>query len=156
MNDSGSPKSDALEAGDRYRRLRRGLSGGNDRKRRRFQFSLRTLLLFVLVWSVGFSWLGTRLHRAEKNREAEAEIQRVAFEIGNLGAAVRVEQESRSWLENLLDDPGVKCIAVVDFNSPYDFGGTIDPQSLPRRQITDTDLGQMVHASLKRLTGLQP
>ena len=61
----------------------------------------------MLASSVGFSWLGTRVHRAKENRAAAAEIQRLGIEIGNLGVAVRIEQEPRSRLMNLLDDPGV-------------------------------------------------
>ena len=35
-----------------------------ERKRRRFQFSLRTLLLLVLLVAIGFSWIGTKIQRA--------------------------------------------------------------------------------------------
>ena len=40
------------------------------RKRRRFQFSLRTLLVFVLLVRIGLSWLAVRMDRAEKQRQA--------------------------------------------------------------------------------------
>ncbi len=39
------------------------------RKRRRFQYSVRTLLVVLLLASIGLSWLGVRLRRAERQRE---------------------------------------------------------------------------------------
>ena len=54
------------------------------RKRRWYQFSLRTLLLFVLVAGMGFGWLGTKLQRARKNRKAAVEVFRLKAEIETL------------------------------------------------------------------------
>jgi len=38
------------------------------RKRRWFQFSLRSVLIFVLLVSIGLSWLGVKLERARRQR----------------------------------------------------------------------------------------
>jgi len=40
------------------------------RIRRFLQFSLRSLLVFVLLVSIGLSWLGVKLERARRQREA--------------------------------------------------------------------------------------
>ena len=43
--------------------------------RRRFQYSLRTLLLFVLLANVGMAWFGARWRAAGQQREAVAAIR---------------------------------------------------------------------------------
>jgi len=43
-------------------------------KRRWYQFSLRTLLVFVLVLSVPLAWLAMKMQKARKEREAEKAI----------------------------------------------------------------------------------
>jgi len=45
------------------------------RPRRFLQFSLRSLLVFVLLVSIGMSWLGVRLERARRQREAVEAIR---------------------------------------------------------------------------------
>jgi hypothetical protein len=40
------------------------------RTRRFLQFSLRTLLIFVLLVSIGMSWFAVKLERARRQREA--------------------------------------------------------------------------------------
>ena len=44
------------------------------RKPRWFQFSLRALLLFVLLVSIGMSWLAVKLQRARQQRETVEEV----------------------------------------------------------------------------------
>ena len=58
-------------------------------KRRRFRFSLRTLLLLVTVASLGFGWLGYKLRQAERQRaavellrELDAEVERMRAFLG--------------------------------------------------------------------------
>ena len=46
------------------------LNWAETRKRRWYQFSLRTLLLAVLVVSLAMSWVAVRMERARKRREA--------------------------------------------------------------------------------------
>jgi hypothetical protein len=45
------------------------------RTRRFLQFSLRTLLVFVLLVSVGMSWLGVKMEKARKQKEAVEAIR---------------------------------------------------------------------------------
>jgi internalin A len=102
-------------------------------ERRPFQFSLRSLLLFVAVAGVFFGWLGTGLQRARKNRQAEAELHRVEAEIRSHGGSIVYENaEGPNWLEKLLGDPGV-----------------LDVQTVAIHQATDADLKH-----LKDLAGM--
>jgi hypothetical protein len=47
-------------------------------KRRWYQFSLRALLVFVLLASVGMSWLAVKLERARRQKEAVEAIEKAA------------------------------------------------------------------------------
>jgi hypothetical protein len=62
------------------------------RKRRWFQFSLRALLVFVLLVSIGMSWLAVRIERKRSQWLAVAAIQK-------LGGGVLCDR----WLD---DEPG--------------------------------------------------
>ena len=63
-------------------RLKDGIRGMTttprpERRPRRFlQFSLRSLLVFVLLVSIGMSWLGVKMERARRQREAVEAIEK--------------------------------------------------------------------------------
>jgi hypothetical protein len=40
------------------------------RKRRRFQFSLRTVIIFTATIAIGCAWLGKKIERKQREREA--------------------------------------------------------------------------------------
>ena len=46
-------------------------------RRRWFQYSLRTLLLLMLLVSIGMSWVAVRMQRARRQREAVKGIERL-------------------------------------------------------------------------------
>ena len=54
---------------------RRKPTVAENQTRRWFQFSLRTLLVFVLLASIGMSWLGGKMERARRQKEAVEAIQ---------------------------------------------------------------------------------
>jgi hypothetical protein len=47
------------------------------RKRRSYQFSLRALLAFVLLVSIGMSWLAARMEKSRRQREAVKAIEKM-------------------------------------------------------------------------------
>ncbi len=51
-------------------------------KLRWYQFSLRTLLLFVLIAGMGFGLLGQRIQRIRSEIRATAELEKLGAEIG--------------------------------------------------------------------------
>ncbi len=83
-------------------------------KRRRFQFSLRTLLLAVLLLSLPLSWLATRMERARRQKEAVKAIQELGGSVIYNGnrlpggifphGAPRVQTPWPSWLERVLGE----------------------------------------------------
>ena len=51
-------------------------------KRRRFQYSLRTLLLFMLLVSIGLSWFTVKMQQASRQREAVEAIRELSGWVG--------------------------------------------------------------------------
>jgi len=77
-----------------------------------YQFSLRTLLIAVLVLGVFLGWLGSGLQRARKNRQAEAQIRSVTAS-RDLGVSYSRAKGEPNWLQKLLGDPGAIRIQKV-------------------------------------------
>ena len=126
------------------------------RRRRRFQYSLRTLLLLVLLVSVGFSCLAVKFGRVRKRRELVAALElrgvtiRYAYEVDRSSHPPGPE-----WLRAILGD---------------DFFAEVDAVYADHIGLTDEDLaevseltglsalsvsgGQITDAGLKHLKGL--
>jgi Leucine-rich repeat (LRR) protein len=94
-------------------------------KRRWWRFSLRTLLIFVTLFCVSVGWFLLRLHRAERQRIAVANLKEAHFGVhydwelnydvtGNQAPELAGPGWLRNWLGNdFFDD-------VVDVSSPLD------------------------------------
>lgn len=113
-------------------------------RRRRFRFSVRTLLLLMTLVSIPFCWLGYKVRQAQQQRETVEKI-------GKLGGVVVYDYEPSlsygfqhpvnppgpQWLRSLF---GVDFLADVDrvwlpFNYPVN--GIVHLRSLPSlRQLT--------------------
>ena len=119
-------------------------------KLRWYQFSLRTLLVFVLVAGVGFGWIGARLQRARNNRQARAMIRSLGGEPAS--PVCPCPSKSPSWLNGVLRDPGaVRC---VDGHSKFGDAGLEYVKELPNLQLLDINGGRVTDAGLKHLEGL--
>ena len=78
-------------------------------KHRWYQFSLRTLLIVMLLLCFGFAWIGSRMSRARENQERVAKVEEAFAAIRKTDWAwvgAREERRSQTWLEELFDDPG--------------------------------------------------
>ncbi len=65
-----------------------GDSPAEDVQRFRMQFSLKTLLLLMLVASAGFSWLGIRMRRAAAERAVVAKLDHLGPKVTEIGGRV--------------------------------------------------------------------
>jgi len=129
-------------------------------ERHPFRFSLRTLLILVLVLGVFFGWLGTRLKRARENRLAEAKIRSVNAS-GGLAVFYSHAKGSPNWLERMLGDPGVISVQKVTTRRHTENGlkhlrdlhGMLHHWELDLSR-PDGSLGAVTDAELKHLKGL--
>lgn len=96
-------------------------------KRRWFQIGVRTLLIAAFVSTMVFgSWLFVMRKRAQANRERVFAVEQTVAAIEALSDDVKgnlVERRSRTWLEELFNDPGgaddpVDVLRIEKFVSP--------------------------------------
>ena len=130
------------------------------RTRRFLQFSLRALLVFVLLVSVGMSWFAVKLERARRQKEAVEAIEKAGGEVGYDYDLARFENPSA---EPFVPE-WVRAICVDDFF--YDvvwvhvyfecFG---DDEAIYLKGLTDVTRLEVIDteitdAGLKHLEGL--
>jgi hypothetical protein len=76
-------------------------------KRRWFQFSLRTLLIFVLLVSIGMSWLGVKMELARRQREAVEAIEKAG------GRVTYDSQVDAPFFDPLAEPPAPKWVRPI-------------------------------------------
>ena len=133
------------------------LTGMTDRKpkRRWFQYSLRTLLVFVTLSAIPCSWLSVKMRQAERQRQAATAIEK-------LGGTVTwndVASKRPAWLRSLLGSDFFDSVEIVVLNNAQvtDAGlehlrglSQLQELFLANTKVTDTGL-----ENLKGLSHLQ-
>src|ERR1700674_3567123 len=101
-------------------------------RRRWFQFSLRTLMLLMVVISVGLGFMGRKLQRVREQRQTVAAIQKLGgvvaytYPASLFGGGSSDAPPGPAWLTKMLGD---------------DFWGIVDDISIPNDGgLTDDDL----------------
>jgi Leucine-rich repeat (LRR) protein len=138
------------------------------RKRRRFQFSLRTLMIFTMICAVAAGWLGKWIEQKRIEQEAVDAIRKqggvVLYDYAIRDAHEhngRWELWGPAWLRNFLGEGFFSEVERVHFRSPQSNVHDADLANLKRlaqlkcltlcaTKVTDAGL-----ASLKGLTQLQ-
>ena len=109
-------------------------------KLRWFQFSLRSLLIFVTLCAIPCSWLAVKLQQAKRQREAVAEIVKANGAVyydwecdkdGHRSIAFPW-RPTPTWWQNLLGDDLFQSVTRVN---------------LPSGQVTDADLEHLKYLS---------
>ena len=145
------------------------MNDSNPPKRRWYQFSLRTLVVLLLVGCV-VCWIGARIHQARRNRErgvpvVKQTLEKAVAEIEELGGLVIYKNEQQrpaTWLEDLFDDPGgpddpveVLNVAEVDLgDTKITDAGLEHLRELPQLQSLNLSDTKITDAGLKHLQGL--
>jgi len=138
-------------------------------KRRWLQFSLRTLLLVVLVASLGLSWLAVSMQRAKRQADALAAVRQTGAAIWfahelkpSGGIAPGAEPPGPRWLRRLLGDDLFIRVHSIDFKDVSVDDAGLEPLgrifSLERLFLRDahvTDAGLVHLAPLTGLKGLE-
>jgi hypothetical protein len=106
-------------------------------KRRWFQFSLRSLLIFTLLCAVGSAWVAQRMERKRQEREAVDAIRGIGgtVEYDYTGA----EPPGPAWLRRLLGDNFFSEVIGVQLPGDYSLRLGFDGFG-PSHGATDADL----------------
>ena len=137
------------------------------RNRRRFQFSLRTLLIFTAIVAIPCAWLGRKVEQKRKEREAVAAITKLGgfvrydFEFDKSGRALpNAEPPGANWLRNLLGEnffteiQGVVLGKRANIPTPGDAGlvSLSEFSHIQMLMLTDADVTDI---GLENLQGLR-
>jgi Leucine-rich repeat (LRR) protein len=125
-------------------------------KNRRFQFRLRTLLVFTAICAIPCAWLGSKIERKRKEREAVAAIRA-------LGGVVVYDDDSSgdpepcapSWFHFFLGDNFFNEVVVVDFRAASDGDEDLcNLRGLTRLKVLDLTEKTVSSSAIVSLNGL--
>ena len=111
--------------------------------RRRFQYSLRTLLLIVTLFALPCGWLGVKMQQARRQRQAAAAIEMSG------GVVYWTEPSGPIWLRTLLGDDCFKQVRSVSTSTELE-----NLKSLPQLQWLYLSGSNVTDAGLENLKGL--
>lgn len=93
-------------------------------KRRWLQFSLRTLLLFMLLASIGLSWVAVKMEQARKEREAVEAIRKTGGSVGydyefspSGNRVVNGKPRTPAWLRRVLGEDFFDSVVAATVNN---------------------------------------
>ena len=96
-------------------------------RRRKFQYSLRSLCLVMLLACIGMSWLGDKIQKARRQREIVEEIQKVGggayYDYQADWVRTGAQPLSPRWLRHLLGDDFFWNVDYVNFDDTQVTGG---------------------------------
>jgi len=136
--------------------------------RRWYQFSMRTLLVVMLVFCVTVGWVGSRIYHAQRNSErvdaavwaSELANEKAVAQINMIGGSVDYffkDGNTQSWLQKGFDDPGddVSICQHVRFGG----GSTSDADLAVLKRLSDVQSIEVsdtniTDAGLEHLKGL--
>jgi hypothetical protein len=130
------------------------------RKLRWFQYSLRSLLLVMLLASIGMSWVAVRMQRARRQKDAVEEIT-------NLGGEVMYDYEVQAnrrfplaqppgpaWLRSLLGEDFFATVVHAYPTASVTDANLEHLKTLTQLRLLVIEGGQITDAGLEHLKGL--
>ena len=124
-------------------------------RRRWLQFSLRTLLVLVLVIGCGFGWLGMKLRKAREQREAVKAIEKLGGWVSYEDASSSKIRTAVVWVGKLLGEDLSGDVRYVDLSeTQVTDAGLKHLRGLTQLQVLTLDSTQVTDAGLEHLRGL--
>ncbi len=120
------------------------------RKRRRwYQYRLRTLLVAMVLVSIPCSWLAVKLNHARRQREV---VEAIIKSGGSVGDARPVP--GLGWLQGLLSDDSLQSFASVEINGEITDATFEHLRALTSMRVLRLDHSNVTDAGLEQLSGL--
>ena len=137
-----------------------GDSPAEDVQRFRMQFSLKTLLLLMLVASAGFSWLGIRMRRAAAERAVVATLGHLGPEVNEIGGHIWGLDFSTCQRKPTDDDLALVCeltrLECLDLSgAPITDDGLGHLRTLTRLEVLSLSQTPITDAGLEHLKTLE-
>jgi hypothetical protein len=132
-------------------------------KRRWYQFSLRTLFLFVLICAFGCAWLANKMKQKHIEREATDAIVKYGgeafydYQFNKDDQFIRQEKPAGpAWLRTLIVDNFVCEVTAVQFAAGREIeaAGLAQLNRLPQLSKLDLSYTRIDDSDLGRLKGL--
>lgn len=125
-------------------------------RRRWFRFSLRTLLVVVLLLSVPMGWFAVKLRQAEKQRKAVEAICQVGGEVIYDYQLPGRELPIPAWLRDLIGEDFFSDVAVVNLSTEVVGDKMIDDhlKTLPSLEGVGLFSTRVTDAGIAHLKGL--
>ncbi len=125
-----------------------------------FQYSLRSLLVLMVLVSIGMSWFAVKMQRARKQKEAVEAIKKLGgeiqydYEVRQAGNPLPRVPPGPAWLRNLLGDDFFASAVGVFFPPSVTDAGLEHLKGLRQLQRLGLSGTQVSDAGLERLKGL--
>jgi hypothetical protein len=123
-------------------------------RRRRFRFSLRTLLMVVVLLSVPMGWFALKMRQAERQRQAVEAIQKaggyVAYDYEFYGSG----PPGPAWLRRLLCEDFFANVVLVHFSMRFGDGYMVHLKGLTGLEWLELTGTQVTDGGLEHLRGL--
>jgi hypothetical protein len=118
-------------------------------KLRWFQYSLRTLLVFVTLCAIPCSWLAVKMQQVRRQREAVAAIEKLSGYVG------WSEPSGPAWLQSPLGDDFFRSVVrVVLAGTPVTDADLEYLKGMNQLQMLDISYNQVTDAGVEHLEGL--
>jgi hypothetical protein len=139
------------------------MTNPNSANRRRFRYSLRTLLALIVLVSVGLGWLALKMRKAERQRKAVEAIREAGGEVEydyqrTEGGCLSVELElpAPAWLMDLVGDDSFTDVLGVGFFVPERFDEVVleDVKGLTKLEVLNLSDIQVTDDGLGNIEGL--
>jgi hypothetical protein len=129
------------------------------RKRRWFQFSLRSLFVFTLICAIPCTWLGRKIERKHTEREAVEAIVKLGGDVQYVSEQSGAKPAAPSWLRDLLGENFFDDVELVDLSfmqvKDDGFEKLKALTELKRLLLTATGANDAALQNLRALTRLQ-